>query len=221
MERRAILTIASRKGLDDFMTSQVGRYLTSGLIERSLVTPGISDVTLARCFQLSRAYQKGIELEFGFEDVVVLMDDDMEVPTETLQRLILRCGKPVSGVYRQLSNEYAMGILDGKCCVGLGLVAMTFLELSKLCERSPSFSHETNAGLEVVYAVTSSGFDEGLQKWVSEDYRLSLNVGGVQPYFDVVAGHRKHETLWPDSETQLLISSEEDKEIAERIFSES
>jgi hypothetical protein len=76
----------------------------------------------------------------------------------------------------------------------LGCVAIPRALLLDLEERSESF--ELNGKL--YSAFTWCGPEKG--GWVAEDFRLSINLGGVH-LCPLAVGHIKKGALWPDDET--------------------
>jgi hypothetical protein len=75
--------------------------------------------------------------------------------------------------------------------------------------RSSSTSKERSESFELngkfYSAFTWSGPEKG--GWVSEDFRLSINLGGVH-LCPLAVGHIKKGALWPDDETLEQLASE-------------
>lgn len=173
-----------------------------------LLETGSADVAFARCRALSWACEK--LREYPERDVVLMLDDDMEVPAETAQALVDRARelrRACSAVYSTLTARVAAARWPerpGLWLVGLGCVAVPRALLLDLEERSESF--EING--RVYSALTWSGPEDG--NWVGEDFRLSKNLGGVH-LCPLAVGHIKKGALWPDEETlaQLARSAHE------------
>jgi hypothetical protein len=173
-----------------------------------LLETGSADVAFARCRALSWACEK--LREYPERDVVLMLDDDMDVPAETAQALVDRArelGRACSAVYSTLTARVAAARWPerpGLWLVGLGCVAIPRALLLDLEERSESF--EVNG--RVYSALTWSGPEHG--NWVGEDFRLSKNLGGVH-LCPLAVGHIKKGALWPDEETlaQLARSAHE------------
>lgn len=173
-----------------------------------LLETGSADVAFARCRALSWACEK--LREYPERDVVLMLDDDMDVPAETAQTLADRAretGRACSAVYSTLTARVAAARWPGHpglWLVGLGCVAIPRALLLDLEERSESF--EVNG--RVYSALTWSGPEDG--NWVGEDFRLSKNLGGVH-LCPLAVGHIKKGALWPDEETlaQLARSAHE------------
>jgi hypothetical protein len=173
-----------------------------------LLETGSTDVAFARCRALSWACEK--LREYPARDVVLMLEDDMDVPAETAQALADRArelGRACSAVYSTLTARVAAARWPGHpglWLVGLGCVAIPRALLLDLEERSESF--EVNG--RVYSALTWSGPEDG--NWVGEDFRLSKNLGGVH-LCPLAVGHIKKGALWPDEETlaQLARSAHE------------
>jgi len=163
-----------------------------------LMETGSADVAFARCRALSWACQK--LREYPERDIVLMLDDDMEVPAHTAQALADKArelGRACSAVYATLSAKVAASRWADHpdlWLVGLGCVAIPRDLLLDLEQRSESFE----VGSGVCRAFTWSGPDRGT--WIAEDYRLSINLGGVH-LCPLPVGHIKKGALWPDDET--------------------
>lgn len=163
-----------------------------------LMERGSADVAFARCRALSWACEK--LREYPDRDTVLMLDDDMEVPVETAQALVERArklGRACSAVYATLTAKVAASRWadhPGLWLVGLGCVAIPRALLLELEERSESFE----VGGRFYSAFTWTGPDNG--GWIAEDFRLSINLGGVH-LCPLAVGHIKKGALWPDDET--------------------
>jgi hypothetical protein len=171
-----------------------------------LLETGSSDVAFARCRALS--WTCDMLREHAERDVVLMLDDDMDVPVETAQALVAearRTGRACSAVYATLRSKVAAARWSerpGLWLVGLGCVAIPRALLLELEERSESF--EVNG--RFYSAFTWSGPEDG--SWVAEDFRLSKNLGGVT-LCPLAVGHIKKGALWPDDETLARLASPE------------
>ncbi|MES1174946.1 MAG: hypothetical protein ABUL62_11530 [Myxococcales bacterium] len=163
-----------------------------------LMETGSADVAFARCRALSWACEK--LREYPDRDIVLMLDDDMDVPAETAQALVDKAralGRACSAVYATLSAKVAASRWaqhPGLWLVGLGCVAIPRDLLLELEQRSEPF--EVNG--RYCRAFTWCGPDKGA--WIAEDYRLSMNLGGVH-LCPLPVGHIKKGALWPDDET--------------------
>lgn len=163
-----------------------------------LMETGSAEVAFARCRALSWACEKlG---EYPDRDIVLMLDDDMEVPAETAQALAdnaRELGRACSAVYATLTAKVAAARWvdhPGLWLVGLGCVAIPRALLLDLEQRSESFELDDKS----YRAFTWSGPENGA--WVAEDFRLSINLGGVH-LCPLPVGHIKKGALWPDDET--------------------
>jgi len=163
-----------------------------------LMETGSADVAFARCRALSWACEK--LREYPERDTVLMLDDDMDVPTETAQALVDKArelGRACSAVYATLTANVAASRWPdhpGLWLVGLGCVAIPRALLLELEQRSEAFEVDGR----FYSAFTWCGPDNG--GWVAEDFRLSINLGGVH-LCALPAGHIKKGALWPDDET--------------------
>jgi hypothetical protein len=194
--KNSIIVMSSNREMEA-ATKKTLQALTDGgaLV---LLETGSSDVAFARCRALSWACET--LREYPERDVVLMLDDDMEVPAETAQRLVDEArslGRACSAVYATLNSKVAAARWHerpGLWLVGLGCVAIPRALLLELEERAESF--EVNG--RFYSAFTWSGPEDG--SWVAEDFRLSKNLGGVR-LCPLAVGHIKKGALWPDDET--------------------
>src|SRR6478752_1863535 len=163
-----------------------------------LMETGSADVAFARCRALSWACER--LREYPDRDVVLMLDDDMDVPTETAQALVDKArelGRACSAVYATLAANVAAARWPGRpglWLVGLGCVAIPRTLLLELEQRSESFEIDGRS----YSAFTWCGPENG--SWIAEDFRLSINLGGVH-LCPLPVGHIKKGALWPDDET--------------------
>src|SRR5258706_14412186 len=163
-----------------------------------LMETGSADVAFARCRALSWACEK--LREYPERDVVLMLDDDMDVPADTAHPLTDRArelGRACSAVYATLTSKVAAARWPdhpGLWLVGLGCVAIPRALLLDLEERSESF--EVNG--RFYSAFTWSGPEGG--NWIAEDFRLSKNLGGLE-LGPLAVGHIKKGALGPEDET--------------------
>ncbi len=169
---------------------------------------GSADVSQARNIALSKVCEA---LRAQPErDAVLMMDDDMEIPTEVAHVLVVQALKrqrAVSAVYATLDARNAGGpwpesrgggfFADGvrKWQMGLGCLVIPAKQLLELEATSESYEIR---GLGVLTEFTWSEAEKG--EWVAEDFRLCRRLGGVE-LVPVGVGHIKKVPLWPDDET--------------------
>jgi hypothetical protein len=194
--KNSIIVMSSNRELE--MATKATLQNLANLGALLLMETGSADVAFARCRALSWACEK--LREYPERDVVLMLDDDMDVPADTAQALVDHArtlGRACSAVYATLTAKVAASRWPehpGLWLVGLGCVAIPRALLLELEERSESF--ELNG--RFYSAFTWCGPDSG--SWVAEDFRLSINLGGVH-LCPLPVGHIKKGALWPDDGT--------------------
>lgn len=166
-----------------------------------LLESGSPDVAFARCRALSMAcdfLRENVE-----NDVVLMLDDDMEIEIEIACKLVEETrarAHPCSAVYSTVSAKLAaQRWKQGLWLVGLGCLAIPRALLLQLEERSESFEFYGR----MYSAFTWCGPENG--GWVAEDFRLSMNLGGVN-LLPLAVGHIKKGVIWPNDETLELVA---------------
>lgn len=194
--RHALVVMSSNRELEKQTKTTLRSLANLGAMV--LMETGSADVAFARCRALSWACEK--LREHPDRDVVLMLDDDMEVPAETALALTDKArelGRACSAVYATLTAKAAASRWQGHpglWLVGLGCIAIPRALLLELEQRSELFELDDRS----YRAFTWSGPENGA--WVAEDFRLSINLGGVHlcPF---PVGHIKKGALWPDDET--------------------
>lgn len=194
--KRTIIVMSSNREMEQETRQSLIELSKLGAIR--VMENGTSDVTLARNRALSGACRQ--LREFPERDMVLMMDDDMEVPAAVALELVgtaRETGEACSAAYAT-KTAYLAGCRwsekPSHWLVGLGCIAIPRALLLELEQRSETF--EING--EVLSAFTWSGPERG--QWRSEDYRLSMNLGGVR-LLPLAVGHVKKGSLWPDDVT--------------------
>jgi hypothetical protein len=170
-----------------------------------LIETGSSDVAFARCRALSFACEH--LRKTTDRDVILMLDDDMEVPLDTAQLLADKArelGRPCSACYATMTAKLAAARwmqCPGSWLVGLGCLAIPRALILDLEERSERFEFSGRS----YAAFTWSGPQDG--EWIAEDFRLSMNLGGVH-LVPVGVGHVKKGSIWPDSLTLQNLAEE-------------
>jgi len=163
-----------------------------------LMESGSADVAFARCRALT--WTCDVLREHPERDVVLMLDDDMDVPTDVAQALAdaaRELGRPCSAAYATLTSTVAASRWEGHpglWLVGLGCLAIPRTSLLDLESRAEVFSINGKS----YRAFTWCGPDRG--NWIAEDYRLSINLGGVL-LCPLSVGHIKKGSIWPDEGT--------------------
>lgn len=213
------IAVATHRGIDHRT-----RESLDALRCRMVITYGVSDTSLARNVQLSRALRTAQKLA---SPIVLMVDDDMvfskEVAQATCQAALL-LGRPVSAMCAVQAGHLAgapwpegdkqplvdadelepwmgKGWLTG--CAFLAIPTTTLIDLAMRSETLtlPGEEHTT----EFTWSCSEVMPDKddpskNVRRWLSEDYRLALRLGGVvmAPY---PIGHVKPIPLWPDEES--------------------
>ena len=193
---RTLVVMSSNREIEKQTRNTLQKLASLGAM--LLLEAGSADVAFARCRALSWACER--LREYPDRDIVLMLDDDMEVPAETAQALADKArelGRACSAVYATLTAKVAAtrwADHPGLWLVGLGCVAIPRALLLELEQRSESFELD-----DLSYkAFTWSGPEKG--SWIAEDFRLSINLGGVH-LCPLAVGHIKKGALWPDDET--------------------
>lgn len=191
------MVMSSNRELEKQTKETLRRFADLGMLH--LMESGSADAAFARCRALS--WTCNALRERPERDVVLMMDDDMEVSNEVATNLIHYArtkGEPASAVYATLSAKIAASRWadkPGYWLVGLGCVAIPRQLLLELEARSESFEHVGG----FFSAFTWCGPD-GKGSWIAEDFRLSMNLGGVR-LLPLAVGHIKKGALYPDDDT--------------------
>ena len=195
MNTTLVLVSSNREPEPETKKTLVAFQKAGALLLREM---GSADVAYARNRALSFACDT--LRDHAEVQTVLMMDDDMAVQVADAQRLITRSrelGRAVSGVYATKTEHIAGCLWKGHepyWLVGLGCVAIPRPLLLELEARAESFESAGRFISEFTWACAEDG------GWVAEDYRLSMQLGGVvmEP---VALGHVKKGVLWPDEET--------------------
>lgn len=203
--KNTIMVMSSNRELEKQTKQTLRRFADRGMLH--LMESGSADAAFARCRALS--WGCNFLREHPERDVVLMMDDDMEVSNEVADALIEHArtkGEPASAVYATLSQRIAASRWPekpGYWLVGLGCVAIPRKLLLALEARSESYEHVG----QFFTAFTWSGPD-GKGSWIAEDFRLSMNLGGVR-LLPLAVGHIKKGALYPDEDTLARLAEKE------------
>lgn len=194
--KRTLLLISTNRDMEPETKQSVGLFQRNGA--QVMLETGSADVAYARNRALSFACDH--LRDFPETETILMMDDDMAVQLADAQRLIDRSrelGRAVSGAYATKTSKLAAARWPkhpGLWLVGLGCVAVPRALLLELEAVSESFESAGRFLTEFTWACAESG------GWIAEDYRLSMQLGGVHME-PVPLGHVKKGVLWPDDET--------------------
>jgi hypothetical protein len=204
---RTIAICTSHRGASDETLASLKALQTLGATVR--IWSGLADVALARNVYLTRALR---EVSGTATDVMLLVDDDMQVPADVAQQLVSRAratGRGISACYATNSGHLAATRCNGGWLTGLGALAVTVDRVAALAQKS-ALCRTVNG--ETAYAFTWTGpehQDDAEPIWFSEDYRFCERLNGVllEP---VAVGHLKRIALYPDEETIARLTHEEE-----------
>ena len=145
--KHTLIVMSSNRELEQATKDTVRNLANAGAIR--LMETGTSDVAFARCRALSWACEK--LREFTDRDIVLMMDDDMEVPLEAAQLLAdnaRELGVACSACYATMTAKLAATPWPeqpGRWLVGLGCLAIPralLLELEQRCESFQFWTRE-------------------------------------------------------------------------------
>lgn len=200
--KETILSCATHRGLTIETLGSIQACAFKGVT----LTQGIADVALARCHQFKKALEA---VEHYKARYVLFVDDDM-VWTPAKADTVIEESKegPISARYvsggldnaklaaSPLTSTQPGQTVPDRFLTGLGFLAMEALTLQAFISHMP----RVKWGPEAIPAVTSSGPVE--DRWFSEDYVLTMNLGGVR-LSAVEVGHVKPCTLLPSMFSHL------------------
>lgn len=193
--KSTLVVMSSNREMEPQTRQSLNALVRLGAIR--LMENGSSDVAFARCRALSFACEQ-LREKCPERDVVLMLDDDMEVPEDVAQQVVTAArssGVATSACYATITAKLAATRWkDDRWLVGLGCIAIPTALLFALEQRSESFEMMGR----LYSAFTWSGPHQG--HWVAEDYRLSMNLGGVR-LLPLPVGHIKKGCILPDDET--------------------
>jgi len=202
--KSTLLVMSSNRDPEPETRQMLAAFQKSGM--KLLKEMGSADVAYARNRALSFACD--VLRDFPELQTVMMMDDDMAVYESTAQQLIDRSrelGRAVSGAYATKTSKLAAArwkAKPGLWLVGLGCLAIPRALLLELEQRSESFESGGRFMSEFTWTCAEDG------GWIAEDYRLSMQLGGVHME-PVPLGHVKKGVLWPDDETLAALAKGE------------
>jgi hypothetical protein len=177
-----------------------------------VVQRGSSDVALARNLALSQAYDLLAEPRF---DAVLMVDDDMLFETAQAAELVAHVRKTkhaASAVYATSGKTTActrdpetIAKLNGQLApCGAWLAGCGFLAIHREALQRVAYNSETfHWNGRECRAFTKTHVLNG--RWWSEDYWLSLRLGGVD-VLPMAVGHIKLCPIYPNDDTLALIA---------------
>lgn len=200
--KKTLIVMSSNREVEGRTRESVDALCAVGA--QLLLERGSSCVCFARCRALSLACE-ALRGKCADRDMVLMVDDDMEIERETAQKVVDEArssGVPTSAAYATIVSKLAGSTWKGhpgRWLVGLGCLAIPVPALLELERRSESFEMYNKA----YSAFTWVGAENG--EWVGEDYRLSMNLGGVH-LLPLSVGHIKKWRIQPDADTLQRIA---------------
>lgn len=216
---RTLIVVSSNREWEQATKDSVKELRKAGA--QLLHESGSSCVTFARNRALSLACE-ALRGACADRDTVLMLDDDMDVSLETAQRVVdaaRSTGVPASAAYATIvgtlagsrwpeastSRTIASALRVPRAEVpmlwrtGLGCLAIPVAALLELERASESFEMRGKVYSEFTWTGAEAG------EWVAEDFRLCMQLGGVQ-LLPVAVGHIKKWPIWPDDDTLARIA---------------
>lgn len=164
----------------------------TGFIE----TVGITDVALARNTALTEAIKSK-------SDIVLMLDDDMHIDVEVIDKLVKRVHNiPLSAYYCDANGDATFSKLRDIVVCGLGCLAIPMPNLKALAEECITFKVRGKIIKEFTSCrcIPVETEDTHTFLWLSEDYTLTKRLGGVSVQLDLKLGHNKIAPIFPKDE---------------------
>lgn len=206
----AVVAIATRDGRLSPEVRDIGNWAKA-----AVQVVGCSDVARARARQLSRAVEVSMNAEAEW---IVLLDDDMAVERENVERMIQLAGtdRVCFARYCDHTGKAMYTKLPGLgFLAGLGAWVTRAGNLRKLYEVS-TIVHEPEGGPMREMTCSSARYVEAekVHRWFSEDYELSrrLNIMGVSLVPGPIVGHYKRVRVYLNSGDSSGLVEEPDEE---------
>lgn len=195
--KQTIICISSNRSFEKQTLQTVTELSRLGAVR--LFESGSSDVSFARNRALSGVCK--MLRDHPDRDVVLMLDDDMAVQPSVARAIVEHArssGEPTSAAYCTGDGKHVAATRwsakPSHWLVGLGCLAIPRARLLELEQRSDSFELNGEVMSEFTWSCAEGG------KYYSEDFRLSMNLGGVV-LLPLAAGHVKKGVLLPDEIT--------------------
>jgi hypothetical protein len=206
---KRLLVCSSYDGVSQQTQRGINECLKQGWA--TYIQTGCADVALARNIALTAILD---QVPDDDQNAILMVDDDIVFTLQDAERICaMACdtGQAVSAIYPTADGRMAAMRLKPKHAetepmflTGLGFLAIPANCFHELVEDSEQTTH---AGKQlVVFTWTApANWDErqsyeNTSMWLSEDYRLTLRLGGVL-LAKLGVGHLKEVPLYPDKET--------------------
>lgn len=171
-----LIVISSNRGLENETGAMIEELRKLGAGYQ--LNTGIADVAFARNQALS--WICNVLREREERDMVLMLDDDIFAEPAVIQEVVTRARRlqqPCAAVYPTKDGKIAAERWRDKpgfWLSGLGCMAIPRSALLALEQRSESYEQNGH----IFTAFTRTGPEKG--KWIAEDFRLCINLGGVR-----------------------------------------
>lgn len=205
--KNTLLVISSNREWEHETKESVQVLRSAGA--KLLHESGSSCVTFARNRALSLACE-ALRGACDDCDTVLMLDDDMQVSLEAAQLVVEATrltGVPAAAAYATIVGTLAAtrwhdaptSKVEKLWLTGLGCLAIPVPRLLELERESASFAMRGKVYSEFTWTGAEAG------EWVAEDFRLCMQLGGVQ-LLPLAVGHIKKWPIWPDDDTLARIA---------------
>ena len=208
MSKRMVVC-SSYKGVSQQTQSGLNECMKAGWA--SYIQTGCADVALARNIALTTILDR---VPDDPDHALLMLDDDIVFgvqDAENVCAMACETGVPVSAIYPTADGRMAaMRLVPGfddreqMYLTGLGFLAIPGNCLHGLLSESEKTTHAAKPLIVFTWTGPASVEEKSGHKntdmWLSEDYRMTLRLGGVL-LAPIGVGHLKHVPLYPDGET--------------------
>lgn len=195
---RVVVVRSSNRPIDGRCLDCVAALLRGG-VAGVVDQRGSADVALQRNVSLSQALR--FAGDHAAVDVVLMVDDDIVfgLPAALAVTTYARkTGRPASGCYALADGELGYERLpNGRYLSGLGFLAVPVVALASVATLASVFEGDDGQTFWEFTTSASAVSDDGRRRWVSEDFRFTRSLGGVD-LLPVVVGHLKSKVVLPD-----------------------
>ena len=206
---KRLLVCSSYNGVSQQTQRGINECLTHGWA--TYIQTGCADVALARNIALTAIVD---QVPDDDQHAILMVDDDIVFTLQDAERICaMACdtGQAVSAIYStsdgklpamQLKPKYSEA--ETMFLTGLGFLAIPANCFHELAYDSEKTTHEGRELIVFTWTAPANWDErqshENLSMWISEDYRLTLRLGGVL-LAKLGVGHLKQVPLYPDKET--------------------
>lgn len=196
----------------DGQVSEPVRRVSSACLAISR-TDGVSDVSLARCVQMTSALELADSVG---AKTVLLLDADMDISPRQAAALVKTSedlGYPVSAIYCDAAGRPCLAITGQTLMAGLGAMAVPVECLRMVGHNVIHFQH--NSDTYLAFALSGPAeVDDGkggvTVRWLGEDYNFCLALDKyARPVkvVRIVVGHFKVRSILPSTQSVESVAS--------------